>query len=57
MHVYFYHTQNIQYCLDRMKDGEFPSHFLYGACHLGQRHRRCLAPFAEEDALPYSHRH
>lgn len=34
MHVYFYHTQNIQYCLDRMKDGEFPSHFLYGACHL-----------------------
>ena len=35
MKVYFYHTQNIQYCLSRMKDGEFPSHFLYGACHLG----------------------
>lgn len=34
MKVYFYHTQNIQYCLRRMKDGEFPSHFLYGACHL-----------------------
>lgn len=35
MNVYFYHTQNIQYCLSRMKAGEFPSHFLYGACHLG----------------------
>lgn len=35
MKVYFYHTQNIQYCLKRMADGEFPSHFLYGACHLG----------------------
>lgn len=34
MKVYFYHTQNIQYCLRRMADGEFPSHFLYGACHL-----------------------
>lgn len=34
MKVYFYHTQNIQYCLSRMKNGEFPSHFLYGACHL-----------------------
>ena len=34
MKVYFYHTQNIQYCLHRMKEGEFPSHFLYGACHL-----------------------
>lgn len=34
MKVYFYHTQNIQYCLRRMRDGEFPSHFLYGACHL-----------------------
>ena len=36
MKVYFYHTQNIQYCLRRMRDGEFPSHFLYGACHLGE---------------------
>ena len=36
MKVYFYHTQNIQYCLRRMKDGEFPSHFLYGACRLGE---------------------
>lgn len=34
MKVYFYHTQNIQYCLDRMRCGEFPAHFLYGACHL-----------------------
>ena len=34
MKVYFYHTQNIQYCLRRMVEGEFPSHFLYGACHL-----------------------
>lgn len=34
MKVYFYHTQNIQYCLNRMQQGEFPSHFLYGACHL-----------------------
>ena len=34
MKVYFYHTQNIQYCLRRMAEGEFPSHFLYGACHL-----------------------
>ena len=34
MKVYFYHTQNIQYCLGRMAKGEFPSHFLYGACHL-----------------------
>ena len=36
MKVYFYHTQNLQYCLRRMADGEFPSHFLYGACHLGE---------------------
>ena len=34
MKVYFYHTQNIQYCLSRMQQGEFPSQFLYGACHL-----------------------
>ena len=34
MKVYFYHTQDIQYCLRRMESGEFPSHFLYGACHL-----------------------
>ena len=34
MKVNFYHTQNIQYCLARMAKGEFPSHFLYGACHL-----------------------
>ena len=34
MKVYFYHTQNIQYCLRRMAEGEFPSHFLYGACYL-----------------------
>lgn len=34
MKVYFYHTQNIQYCLSKMQQGEFPSHFLYGACHL-----------------------
>lgn len=34
MKVFFYHTQNIQYCLSRMQQGEFPSHFLYGACHL-----------------------
>lgn len=34
MRVYFYHTQNIQYCLSRLANGQFPSHFLYGACHL-----------------------
>ena len=34
MRVYFYHTQDIQYCLQRMANGEFPKHFLYGACHL-----------------------
>ena len=34
MRVYFYHTQNIQYCLGRMRNGQFPTHFLYGACHL-----------------------
>lgn len=34
MKAYFYHTQDIQYCLSRMDKGEFPSHFLYGACHL-----------------------
>ena len=36
MKVYFYHTQNIQYCLERMSQGEFPAHFLYGACHLAE---------------------
>lgn len=34
MKVYFYHTQDIQYILRRMKDGEFPPHFLYGATKL-----------------------
>lgn len=34
MKAYFYHTQNIQYCLKRLGEGQFPSHFLYGACHL-----------------------
>ena len=34
MKVYFYHTQNMEYCLGRMADGEFPRHFLYGATHL-----------------------
>ncbi len=34
MRVYFYHTQNIQYILDKYKKGEFPAHFLYGATKL-----------------------
>lgn len=34
MTVYFYHTQDIQYILGRMKEGKFPSHYLYGAAHL-----------------------
>ena len=34
MKVYFYHTQDIQYILDRMKNGEFPPHYLYGATKL-----------------------
>ena len=34
MKVYFYHTQDIQYILRRMADGEFPSHYLYGATRL-----------------------
>ena len=34
MKVYFYHTQDIQYILQRMEEGAFPSHFLYGATHL-----------------------
>lgn len=32
--IYFYHTQDIQYILQRMADGKFPSHFLYGATRL-----------------------
>lgn len=32
--VYFYHTQDIQHILERMKVGEFPPHFLYGATKL-----------------------
>ena len=35
MKVYFYHTQDIQYILRRMDDGEFPPHYLYGASKLG----------------------
>ena len=34
MNVYFYHTQDIQYILRRMGDGEFPPHYLYGAAKL-----------------------
>lgn len=34
MKVYFYHTQDIQYILGRIVEGEFPSHFLYGATRL-----------------------
>ena len=34
MKVYFYHTQDIQYILRRKADGEFPSHYLYGAMRL-----------------------
>ncbi len=34
MKVYFYHTQDIQYILRRMDDGEFPPHYLYGASKL-----------------------
>lgn len=34
MKVYFYHTQDIQYILRRMADGEFPAHYLYGAAKL-----------------------
>ena len=32
--VYFYHTQDIQFILDRMEQGQFPAHFLYGATQL-----------------------
>lgn len=32
--IYFYHTQDIQYILARMADGEFPSHYIYGAARL-----------------------
>lgn len=32
--IYFYHTQDIQHILSRMKQGEFPPHFLYGATKL-----------------------
>ncbi|MGN0069962.1 MAG: glycosyltransferase [Prevotella sp.] len=31
VNVYFYHTQDIQYILKRMGEGEFPAHYLYGA--------------------------
>jgi glycosyltransferase involved in cell wall biosynthesis len=34
MKVYFYHTQDIQYILGRMENGEFPPHYLYGATKL-----------------------
>ena len=34
MNVYFYHTQDIQYILRRMDEGEFPPHYLYGASKL-----------------------
>ena len=34
MRAYFYHTQNIQYILEKMEKGEFPAHFLYGATKL-----------------------
>ena len=37
MKVYFYHTQDIQYILKRMGEGEFPPHYLYGAAKL-ERH-------------------
>lgn len=33
--AYFYHTQDIQYILGKYAQHEFPSHFLYGALHLG----------------------
>ena len=36
MKVYFYHTQDIQYILRRMGEGEFPPHYLYGASKLPQ---------------------
>lgn len=32
--AYFYHTQDIQFILGKYAQGEFPSHFLYGALHL-----------------------
>lgn len=35
MKVYFYHTQDIQYVLEKYRRGEFPAHFLYGATKLG----------------------
>ncbi len=36
MRVYFYHTQNIRYMLERYRRGEFPGHLLYGATHFGE---------------------
>lgn len=34
MKVYFYHTQDIQMILQKLANGEFPPHFLYGATKL-----------------------
>ena len=36
MKIYFYHTQDIQYILQKMQQGEFPPHFLYGSTKLPQ---------------------
>ncbi len=38
MRVYFYHTQDIQMILERLRQGEFPPHYLYGATKLEERH-------------------
>ncbi len=38
MIVYFYHTQDIQFILEKLRLGEFPPHYLYGATKLEERH-------------------
>ncbi|MGM9704832.1 MAG: glycosyltransferase [Prevotella sp.] len=34
MKIYFYHTQDVSTMRRRMEQGEFPTHFFYGATHL-----------------------
>ena len=36
--VYFYHTQDIQMILEKLRRGEFPPHYLYGATKLEEHH-------------------
>ena len=38
MKVYFYHTQDIQLILEKLRQGVFPPHYLYGAAKLEKHH-------------------